>query len=208
MPCQESGEASYLHAHSPGIFSKELCRHSEARQRPVEIQPCTATWFVRQRPRGSQIHTCRVSRFGLATDSHVVLHDLDVDKHTTYSRNLIDLHYHDMPIQLLKSAVGDSACDRVRLASSRERTILHDLPLTDVSTYTAALLPTAPDNEHRNNIINTVATLSPVGQMALHLLSAADSDRCVFCRQCPSSVHHCVLALLVSIALSNTKRMR
>eukprot|EP00973_Karenia_brevis_P090901 12404904-Karenia_brevis.AAC.1 len=110
--------------------------------------------------------------------------------HTIFTHNRIPIHYFDMPIQLLNPAISEYAFDRVHLASSRERTILHDLPNLDVHTYRAAMLPATEDNQHRNNVINSVATLSIVDQSALHRFNGSDSDVCTFCHQCKSSVHH------------------
>eukprot|EP00973_Karenia_brevis_P076042 10562658-Karenia_brevis.AAC.1 len=37
-----------------------------------------------------------------------------------------------------------------------------------------------------------VATLSAVDQGALHRFNAVGDNVCIFCRSCPSSVHHCI----------------
>eukprot|EP00973_Karenia_brevis_P072022 10006280-Karenia_brevis.AAC.1 len=97
-----------------------------------------------------------------------------------------------MPIQLLSSTLREFAFDMVHLASSRERTLLNELPSIDHEVFKAALLPAKEEHRHRNNVVRMVATLSAVDESLLHRFNAADSDLCSFCHACPSSVHHCI----------------
>ena len=68
------------------------------------------------------------------------------------------------------------AFDQVHLASSRQRTILHDLPTVDPDAYKRAMRVDGTDTFRRSNVIHSVATLSAVDQSALQRFRAVDSD--------------------------------
>eukprot|EP00973_Karenia_brevis_P051274 7122547-Karenia_brevis.AAC.1 len=97
-----------------------------------------------------------------------------------------------MPMQLLKPSLRELAFNRVHLATSRERTVLHTLPTVDVEVFRAALLSDVPESQHHNNVIHMVSTLSAVDQSLLHRFDATDDDTCTFCHRCKSSIHHCL----------------
>ena len=65
-------------------------------------------------------------------------------------------------------------------------------PNVDLDAFRRAMLGNTRDNAHRNNVVHAVATLSAVDQGALHRFRAVDSDLCVFCGQCLSSLDHCI----------------
>ena len=59
--------------------------------------------------------------------------------HTVFVSNRANLNYMDMPFQLLNSSVCEFDFDQVHLASSRQRTILHDLPTVDPDAFKRAM---------------------------------------------------------------------
>ena len=112
--------------------------------------------------------------------------------HTIHAHNCLKLNYMDMPFQLLNSAVCQFAFGSVHFASARQRTVLHDAPAIDPSSFKQALRTDAEDTVKRTHIVHAVATLSAVDQTALCRFGAVDSDLCPFCGGCKSSVHHCI----------------
>ena len=73
----------------------------------------------------------------LLQNTHLLGAAIDVKRHVIVAHNRADVNYMDMPFQLLHSTICEFAFDQVHVASSQQRTILHNLPQVDTDTRSA-----------------------------------------------------------------------
>ena len=104
--------------------------------------------------------------------------------HTIFASNRANLNYVDMFIQLLIFSVCEFAFDQVHLASSHQRTLLHDLPAVDPDVYKRAMRVDSTDTARRSNVVHSVSTLSAIDQSAFQRFRAVDSDLGILCGKC------------------------
>eukprot|EP00973_Karenia_brevis_P077853 10818703-Karenia_brevis.AAC.1 len=181
-PCKQVLVAEIYHSY--GLLQYPGCYSADADLSSLEPAPLPGSegrqhWKASTTPHGP---------VGLLLqNTHYLAATIDMDRHIIHMHAHAPIHYMTMPFQLLKPALLDMAFDAVHRVVSETRSVLHDLPTLDVGVFQAAL---HSDDMYHNNVIHMVSTLSAVDQSALHRFNVADSDVCIFCKSCPSSVHH------------------
>ena len=93
----------------------------------------------------------------------------------------------DTPYQLVKPSIGRFAFQALQAYYATRRTMLHQATDVDPEIYHAA---TKNLEFKEANTIRCIITLSAVEQSIKCKIEGLEDDRCIFCKQCKSSLVH------------------
>ena len=116
---------------------------------------------------------------------------VDLQTHTLRAHDVNAIHFLTLPFQLLRPIIAAFAFDRVFLAHVKNRTVLRGLSGIDIQVFRKTLrVPDGVDGAHYKWVLQTVAILASVDNVAFCRFRATDDDTCRFCGNSVSSVHH------------------